>query len=127
MSVIATATSAAAPPTISFHPHGHKKGIHGSTSTESSSSSSNQAPATTQGLFSTLLQSLEQVIGVPAILGASAAPAAAATSASGAPSATNAAAPTAGAIASNLTQLLQTVQSTGRSSSSVGTNVNAKV
>lgn len=64
-------------PTLSLRGHGHKKGVHGDTSldplgssSDSSSGSvsgSSAAPTSTQGLFSSLLQTVGQVVGIPAI------------------------------------------------------------
>jgi len=66
MSSISNLTSAAsALPTLNIHPHGHKKGSHVESADDSSSNTAAQAPAgTVQNLFGTLLQSLEQVIGL---------------------------------------------------------------
>jgi hypothetical protein len=74
MSVNSTAAAAsAALPSINLHPHGHKKGGHGITAGNSvsastaSTSGSNASPTSTQGLFGKLFDTLEQVIGIPAI------------------------------------------------------------
>jgi hypothetical protein len=77
MSSIANLTSApSALPSFNIPPHGHKKGSHVGSTDGSGSNTAGQVPvATVQNLFGSLLQSLEQVIGVQ--LGA-AAPAAAA-------------------------------------------------
>jgi len=66
MSSIPNLTSASsALPTINIHAHGHKKGSLVGSTGDSSSSSAAQAPAgSVQNLFGTLLQSLEQVIGL---------------------------------------------------------------
>jgi hypothetical protein len=67
--------------TLNIHTHGHKKGSHVG-SPDDSTSSSAQAPAgSVQNLFGTLLQSVEQVIGLQL---SAAKPAAAATSAAAA-------------------------------------------
>jgi len=59
-----TSTPAALPP-LNIHPHGHKKGAHAESADDSGSSTAAQVPVgTQQNLFGTLLQSLEQVIGV---------------------------------------------------------------
>ena len=80
MSLIANLTSASsALPTLNIHTHGHKKGSHVGSPDDSTSSSSAQAPAgSVQNLFGTLLQSVEQVIGLQL---SAAKPAAAATTA----------------------------------------------
>jgi hypothetical protein len=88
MSSIPNLTSASsALPTLNIHTHGHKKGSHVGSPDDSTSSSSAQAPAgSVQNLFGTLLQSVEQVIGLqlsPAKPAAAAA-AAATTAAAGA-------------------------------------------
>ena len=92
MSSIANLTSApAALPQFNFHPHGHKKGSQVVSADDSDSSSSTAAPVpagTQKNLFGSLLQSLEQVIGVQL----SAAAPAAATSAAAAPATAAAAA-----------------------------------
>lgn len=107
MSLIATAAAASAElPTIKFHGHGHRKGGLLESSTNSSSTASTPNPATTQGLFSSLLQSLEQVTGVPVttlasvLSGTTAASAATPASATTASTATTAPAATSTASAS---------------------------
>jgi hypothetical protein len=74
MSVTPSAPAvSAAMPRIGFHAHGQKKGVQGAAATNSisastaSTSGSNSTPTSTQGLFSNLLQTLEGVIGIPAI------------------------------------------------------------
>lgn len=59
------------------HGHGHK-GIHAGSLEDSTASTSPTAPGTNQNLFSTLLQSIEQVMGVSV---AGSAPSAAGTTA----------------------------------------------
>jgi hypothetical protein len=73
MSSIANLTSASsALPSLNIHPHGHKKGSHVGSTDDSGGNTAGQVPvATVKNLFGTLLQSLEQVIGVQ--LGATAA------------------------------------------------------
>ena len=80
MSSIANLTSASSTlPLVKIPPHGHKKGSHVGSTDDSGSKTAGQVPvATAQNLFGSLLQSLEQVIGVQ--LGATA-PAAATTAA----------------------------------------------
>jgi hypothetical protein len=75
MSSIANLTSApAALPPLNIHPHGHKKGSHVESTDDSGSSTAAQVPAgAAQNLFGSLLQSLEQVIGVQLSTPASAA------------------------------------------------------
>jgi hypothetical protein len=77
MSVIANLSSAAAAlPPINPHLHGHKKGSHvqSADDTGGSSDSAAQVPAgLQQNLFGSLLNSLEQVIGVQATTPAGAA------------------------------------------------------
>jgi hypothetical protein len=85
MSIITnlTSTSSALPP-VNIHPHGHKKGAQAASAGDFGSDTAAQVPAgTAQNLFRTMLQSLEQVIGVQ--LGATAStatPTAATTAAS---------------------------------------------
>jgi hypothetical protein len=75
-------SASSALPTLNIHTHGHKKGSHVGSPDDSTSSSSAQAPAgSVQNLFGTLLQSVEQVIGLQL---SAAKPAAAATSAAAA-------------------------------------------
>jgi hypothetical protein len=66
MSTIANLTSSSsALPLINAHPHGHKKTSQLDPTADSGSSTAAQVPAATaQNLFGSLLQSLEQVIGV---------------------------------------------------------------
>jgi hypothetical protein len=104
MSLIPNLTPASsALPTLNIHTHGHKKGSHVGSPDDSTSSSSAQAPAgSVQNLFGTLLQSVEQVIGLqlsPAKPAAAAATAATAAAAAGAGT-TAATAATGGATAS---------------------------
>jgi hypothetical protein len=81
MSTIPALTSApSAFPLVNIHPHGHKKGSQvDSSGTSGSTTAAQVPPATAQNLFGSLLQTLEQVIGVQ--LGATA-PATASTAAS---------------------------------------------
>jgi hypothetical protein len=83
MSLISTATAAAASPTLNLITHGHKKGGHAVK--DGTASSSTQGPATTQSLLSSLFESIEQVIGIsvtaPQRAASAAAPAAGAVSA----------------------------------------------
>jgi hypothetical protein len=62
MSLISTATAAAASPTLNLIAHGHKKGGHAVK--DGTASSATQGPATTQSLLGSLFDSLEQVIGI---------------------------------------------------------------
>ncbi len=98
MSSVASLSSASsALATGNIHGHGHKKGSHVQ-STDDAISDSTTAPvpvATQQNLFSTLLQSLEQVIGIQSPTAAS--PAAATNVAAGAAAKTRAAAASAAA------------------------------
>ena len=64
MSVTATAAASAAASIINLHPHNHKKSAHMDTGGASDATTPGQAPATTQGLFSSLLHTVEQVAGV---------------------------------------------------------------
>jgi len=66
MSTIANLTSSSsALPLVNAHPHGHKKTSQLDPTADSGSSTAAQVPAATaQNLFGSLLQSLEQVIGV---------------------------------------------------------------
>jgi hypothetical protein len=110
MSSISNLTSASsALPTINIHTHGHKKGSLVGSTDDSSANSAAQAPAgSVQNLFGTLLQSLEQVIGLqlsPAKPAATAPTAAAGAGASTtAATASTAAAPASTQSASNLLQ-----------------------
>ena len=84
MSTIANLTpSSSALPLVNAHPHGHKKTSQLDPTADSGSSTAAQVPAATaQNLFGSLLQSLEQVIGVQF---ASTAPSATTTAATTAP------------------------------------------
>ena len=87
MSTIANLTSSSsALPLVNAHPHGHKKTSQLDPTADSGSSTAAQVPAATaQNLFGSLLQSLEQVIGVQF---ASTAPSTATAAATTAPSTT---------------------------------------
>jgi hypothetical protein len=91
-------SASSALPTLNIHTHGHKKGSHVGSPDDSTSSSSAQAPAgSVQNLFGTLLQSVEQVIGLQL---SAAKPAAAATTAAATSAAAAAGAGTTAATAS---------------------------
>jgi hypothetical protein len=66
MSSIANLSSApSALPPVNMHPHGHRHGSHVESTDDSSSDTAAQVPpGAAQNLFGSLLQSLEQVIGV---------------------------------------------------------------
>jgi hypothetical protein len=66
MLTIANLTSASSTlPLVNIHPHGHKKGSQAASTGDSGSDTAAQVPVgAAQNLFGTLLQSLEQVIGV---------------------------------------------------------------
>jgi hypothetical protein len=144
MSPIANLSSASAAfPSINFHLHGHKHGSHVESTDSSGSDASTQAPAgATQNLFGTLLQSLEQVIGLKsgtATPASSATPASAAVTAStanaatatGGPSTASSVAGTSGAPASNallqnyLNNLSHKLQSDGSQLPKLGSSVSA--
>lgn len=68
MSLIANAAASAGLPTLRFHVHGgHKTNANSQSGTGSTATGSSQAPATTQNLLNSLLNSLEQTVGTPAI------------------------------------------------------------
>jgi hypothetical protein len=125
MSLIPNLTSASsALPTLNIHTHGHKKGSHVGSPDDSTSSSAAQAPAgSVQNLFGTLLQSVEQVIGLqlspakPAAAAATAATAAAGagtTAATGSTGAATASTQSAGSLLQNyLNNLSQTLRTNG--------------
>ena len=121
MSSIANLTStSSALPSLNIRPHGHKKGSHVGSTDESGSNTAGQVPVgTVQSLFGTLLQSLEQVIGVQ--LGATA-PAATAASAASASTGTGTTASSSAAIASS-GALAASYQANG-AQSPAGSNVN---
>jgi hypothetical protein len=66
MSVVANLSSnPAALAPVNVRPHGHRKGLHMDSATDSGSNTAAQVPAgTAQNLFGSVLQSLEQVIGL---------------------------------------------------------------
>ncbi|HEX9402905.1 MAG TPA: hypothetical protein VF917_00670 [Steroidobacteraceae bacterium] len=112
MSLIPNLTSASsALPTLNIHTHGHKKGSHVGSPDDSTSSSAAQAPAgSVQNLFGTLLQSVEQVIGLqlsPAKPAAAATTAAATTTAAAAGAGTAASTGAATASTQSAASLLQ--------------------
>jgi hypothetical protein len=91
-------SASSALPALNIHTHGHKKGSHVGSPDDSTSSSAAQAPAgSVQNLFGTLLQSVEQVIGLQL---SAAKPAAAATTAAAATATAGAGAGTTAATAS---------------------------
>jgi len=96
-----SSVSPSALPPVNLHGHGHKHGSHVESTDASNDSTSNdalgQAPAgSTQNLFGTLMQSLEQVIGLstttPATTASAATPAATASATTSASAATASAA-----------------------------------
>jgi hypothetical protein len=106
MSSVSNLSSAAsaALPSVNLRGHGHKHGSHVESTDASNDSTSNdalgQAPAaSTQNLFGTLMQSLEQVIGLQPSTTTPAATASAATPAATASATTSASAATASAAA----------------------------
>jgi hypothetical protein len=118
MSSISNLTSAAsALPTLNIHAHGHKKGSHVGSADDSSSNTAAQAPAgTVQNLFGTLLQSLEQVIGLQP---STAAAATAATATAGAGASTTAATTGAAATTTSATASTGTAAASTQSSSTL--------
>ncbi len=119
MSLSATATAAAttASSAIPVLRHGHKKGVHNDATTESSSTSSSTTSgtgtSTTQGLFSSLLSTLEQVV-----VGANPVAATAVSLLTPAPTAQTAAASTAATTAQS---------NGGHALNTLGGNVNTRV
>ena len=105
MSSIANLGAAsAALPQLNMHPHGHKKGLDALSTDLSSSDSTAQLPVpAAKNLFSNLLQSLEQVIGLQSTP-ASPAAAAPGTGITAAASAATAAASTSAATGNTLLQ-----------------------
>jgi hypothetical protein len=107
MSSIANLGAAsAALPQLNIHPHGHKKGLDALSTELSSSDSTAQLPVpAAQILFSNLLQSLEQVIGLQTTSAAKATAAAApGTGVTAAASTATAAASTSAATGNTLLQ-----------------------
>jgi hypothetical protein len=107
MSSIANLGAAsAALPQLNIHPHGHKKGLDALSTELSSSDSTAQLPVpAAQNLFSNLLQSLEQVIGLQTTSAAKATAAAApGTGVTAAASTATAAASTGAATGNTLLQ-----------------------
>jgi hypothetical protein len=110
MSLIANLSSApSALPPVNVHPHGHKRGSHVASSDDSSSDTAAQIPpGAAQNLFGSLLQSLEQVIGVQPATAAGAA-ATSSSAAAGSPSAS----PASTLLQNYLTNLSQNLQANG--------------
>jgi hypothetical protein len=74
MSIPSLSFAAAALPTSNIHPHGHRRGSHTESIGDSGSGSTTAVPAATQqNSFSSMLQSLEQAIGMRSSTTASAA------------------------------------------------------
>ena len=105
-----SSVSPSALPPVNLHSHGHKHGSHVESTDASAESTSNnalgQAPAgSTQNLFGTLMQSLEQVIGLQTTSAAKATAAAApGTGVTAAASTATAAASTSAATGNTLLQ-----------------------
>jgi hypothetical protein len=109
MSLIPNLSSApSALPAVNVHPHGHKRGLHIESAHDSSTDTAAQIPpGAAQNLFGSLLQSLEQVIGVqPATAAASSGTASSAGTVASA-AATTSSATTGGPPASSAGTLLQ--------------------
>jgi hypothetical protein len=109
-----SSVSPAALPPVNLHGHGHKHGSHVESTDASNDSTSNdalgQAPAgSTQTLFGSLMQSLEQVIGLQPSTTTPAATASAATSAAAASATKSASAATASAANSTATTQQQSM------------------
>ena len=126
-------------PAINVQPHGHKKGLKLESDSNGTDTTVGQTPTTTnQNLFSSLLQSLEQVTGVQpaastgtaAVVAAGAAADAGATSAAGAATAAAAGVTPATVPAtpssSQLSGILHSLHYFNPSQGLVGSNVNAK-
>jgi len=121
MSSIANLSSApSAVPPGNLHLHGHKKGSHLGISDDSNSDTAAQMPVgAAQNLFSKMLQSLEQVIGVqlsaatPAATAAIAAPAVTAATSAGASTVAGITASTTAAATSTAAGVTASVQSKG--------------
>jgi hypothetical protein len=101
-----SSVSPSALPPINLHGHGHKHGSHVESTDASEDSTSNdalgQAPAgSTQNLFGTLMQSLEQVIGLSTTTPATTTSAATPATTASATASASAATPCATASASN--------------------------
>jgi hypothetical protein len=102
-------------PPVNVHPHGHRRGSHVESADDSSSDTAAQVPpGAAQNLFGSLLQSLEQVIGVQSTTAAptaTAMPIAAASATAASATATPASAATtaasAGTAVSSSSTLLQ--------------------
>jgi hypothetical protein len=107
-----SSVSPAALPPLNLHGHGHKHGSHVESTDNSASTdtSSAQAPTgSTQNLFGTLMQSLEQVIGLQPSTTTPATTAGAATPAATASATTSASAATASAANSTATTQQQSM------------------
>ena len=121
MSSIANLSSApSAVPPGNLHLHGHKKGSHVGSIDDSSSDTAAQLPVgAAQNLFSRMLQSLEQVIGVqlsaptPTATAATAAPAVTAATSSVASAAAGITASTTAAATSTAADVTASIQSKG--------------
>ena len=109
-----SSVSPSALPPVNLHGHGHKHGSHVESTDASADSTSNdalgQAPAgSTQNLFGSLMQSLEQVIGLQPSTTTPATAASAATPAATASATTSASAATASAANSTATTQQQSM------------------
>ena len=109
MSLISTATAAAASPTLNLITHAHKKGGHAVK--DGAAGSSTQGPATTQSLLSSLFESIEQVIGI---------------SVTAPQSAVSATAPAAGAVTAAAGASVAPMPNASTSFSGIGAHINTK-
>lgn len=112
MSTISSATTASATSPIAdlFH-HAHKKGGTVGSSSDASTTDSTQGPTSNQGLFSNLLDSIEQVMGISLT-----SPTSAASQPTSATSATSAGTGSTAAAAAGLAQAAR----------ALGANINVK-
>lgn len=96
---------------VNVHPHGHRKGLHMDPATDSSTDTAAQIPAgTAQNLFGSVLQSLEQVIGVQLTPPTAATPAATSATAAGTPAASTASTATPTSVSTLLQNYLNNVR-----------------
>jgi hypothetical protein len=118
-----TVNAASTLPTLTPASHGKKKGVHADSLTSSGGTASNasDSPSAIEGLFNNLLQTVGQVIGIPAITSLGTPTSTSAASTSAAAGSTVNAATAAGQAASSGAGFAAS------SANSLGRNVNTKV
>ena len=121
-SIVNLSSAPAAFPPLNIHPHGHKHGAHLGSLDDTGSDTAAQVPAgAAKNLFGTLLQSLEQVIGVQSSTASATAATATAATASSAATAAAAATAASGIAAAGSTAAADSTAAAGTSAAAAST------